>query len=235
MLLGIGGASVLDTYLSPETYKGSELRFFSETQWRRDGRKWCGVMINQGFMSLTKNRADNAKDLTAMYNFAYGKLCNFSLVQGRLRLQAGGVIDANIGVIYNTRNGNNPAQMKAWVDIAPLVAAEFDFRLWKKLFTVRYEAQAPLAGLMFSPNYGQSYYEIFSRGNYDHNIVPVTIFSQPSLRHSLTIDVPVWRSFKIRAGYMGDWQQAKVNNLKYHIRSNMFVIGITRQFKIFNL
>jgi len=234
-LIGIGGVNLLDTYLSPETYRGTELRFFNETQWRRDGKKWGAVMINQGNVSLAKNRADNAKFLTAMYDFAYGKLRNFSLADGRLRFQAGGIIDANLGVIYSTRNGNNPAQMKAWVSIGPLVAAEYDFTLWSKLFTIRYEAQAPLAGLLFSPNYGQSYYEIFSRGNYDHNIVPVTIFSQPSLRHSLTIDIPIKKSLKIRAGYMGDWQQAKVNNLKYHSRSNLFVIGITRQFKIFNL
>ena len=95
----------------------------------------------------------------------------------------------------------------------------------------RWEAHFPLGGLMFSPSYGQSYYEIFSRGNYDRNIVPTTIFSTPSLRQQLTLDFTVART-TVRLGYMNDIRQSSVNGLKQHAWSHLFLVGIVRKFSI---
>jgi hypothetical protein len=87
---------------------------------------------------------------------------------------------------------------------------------------------------MFSPNYGQSYYEIFSLGNYDHNVVPTTVASTPSMRHALTADVPLW-GLTWRVGYMGDYRQTRANGLKYHSYSHLLMVGVVRKFKITNI
>ena len=47
----------------------------------------------------------------------------------------------------------------------------------------------------------------------------------------LTVDITLGRT-SLRLGYLGDFRQAKVNNLKYHTYSNMFVIGFVRRFKL---
>lgn len=82
----------------------------------------------------------------------------------------------------------------------------------------------PLVGIAFSPNYGQSYYEIFSRGNYDHNVVFVSPLSGPQLHQMLTLDVRLWRT-TLTVGYLCDILQMEANDLKYHQYSHGILIG----------
>ena len=230
-MIGVGSVNILDTYLSPEKYSGTELRYISHTLRERNDSRWSRMIIHQGDMSYSKNRAGNGTYIAGDYTFSYGVHYNWNFFDGSLNIKAGAQADVSVGFLYNTRNSNNPAQARMSVNISPSAAATYRFRLWQRNYSLRYELSVPLIGMMFSPNYGQSYYEIFSRGNYDHNIVPTTIGSTPSLRQMLTFDFSLGRT-TLRLGYLGDFRQAKVNNLKYHSYSNMLVIGIVRQFNI---
>lgn len=233
-MLGVGSANILDTYLSAEKYRGTELRFVSHTTRETDGRRWSRQIVHQGNIAYADSRSNKGSEMAGMYNFQYAWHRNWTLLGGSLHLKAGAAVDANLGFVYNMRNSNNPAQARAYVNVAPSAAATYDFRLWQRPLAVRYEVSAPLCGLMFSPNYGQSYYEIFTRGNYDHNLVPTTFASAPSLRHMLTLDFTVLKT-TLRVGYLGDYQQAHVNNLKSHTYSHNFVIGLVRRFKLIKI
>ena len=232
-LVGFGKVSQLDTYLSPNAYEGGEIRYISHTL-RNNGTPILHEIIHQTHLSYTHNASQRNNNIGGMYNFQYNVHYAFGkwmLGNGTLTATAGGGIDANIGFLYNMRNGNNPAQLYLNMNLAPSASATYAFRLWGKPFQVRYEVQSPLVGLMFAPNFGQSYYEIFSKGDYDHNIVPTTMFSTPSLRQMLTLDFTL-RHTTLRLGYLGDFQQARVNSLKYHTWSNLFVLGVVRTFSI---
>ena len=233
-MLGIGYTNILDTYLSPEKYRGTDVRFISHTRRENDFARFVHQLLHEGNIAFADNRSGNANEMAGMYAFAYGVHYNWDLLDGRLNLMAGGQADIGVGFIYNTRNGNNPAQARLAVNIAPSAAATYRFRLGNVPLRARYEASVPLLGVMFSPNYGQSYYEIFSRGDYDHNVVPTTVASTPSLRQMLTVDFTLGKT-TLRVGYLGDYRQAKVNNLKYHTYSNMFLIGFVRTFKLTNI
>ena len=236
LMLGVGYTDILDTYLSPEKYRGTDLRFLSHTRREKDSTCLVHQLLHEGCIATADNRSGNGGEIGGGYTFAYSLLRKWQMPVGscHLRLLAGGTAELSVGFLYNTRGSNNPAQARLALQLKPTVAADFDFRLFRRQqrpFTLHYEASAPLCGLMFSPNYGQSYYEIFSRGNYDHNCVPTTIASTPSLRQMLTLDFRALHT-TWRIGYLGDWRQASVNNLKQHTYTYALVFGIVRRFRI---
>ncbi|MCQ2243033.1 MAG: DUF3316 domain-containing protein [Bacteroidaceae bacterium] len=223
--VAVGATNILDTYLSPEEYTGEELRLLFDIRSPRG--EWSHLFHNELSLSSVQNRAETATELAGMYRFRYALEHDLNLLNvENLSIRAGGHATANLGFLYNMRNGNNPAQGKLGVNVGPIVHADYVFRLFQKRFSAHYEALTPLLGLMFSPNYGQSYYEIFSRGNYDSNCVPTTIFSTPSFRQQLTLEVPIGKK-ALCIGYLGDYDQYKVNNLKYHNYTHAIMIGLT--------
>ena len=231
-MIGVGYQALQDTYLTPEHYSGVEMRYISHTT--RHGvdtlthqqKKWSRTIINEGWISSTTPRSDKGGILAGAYDFVYGAMRSWSITD-RLTLSAGGQADITAGFIYNTRGGNNVAQARAAINVGPMAKAQY---VWGK-YCLTYEAMAPLMGVCFSPNYGQSYYEIFSEHNYDHNVVPTTFIATPSLRHSLTLSIRLKRLNMI-VGYVGDYRQQAVNNLKQHIYSHDFVIGLTRRITV---
>ena len=230
-MIAVGATDVLDTYLSPEKYTGIEMRYMSHTTKPTRFDRFSMVLSHQGELLKAHNRADNNDEIGGYYNFHYAWRYNWNAMGGKLHLEAGAGADVLLGFLYNLRNGNNPAQAKMSLSIVPSAAAVYNFNAWHKPFSLRYEVFVPLAGIMFSPNYGQSYHEIFNKGDYDHNIAFTYPGNAPSLSHSLSLDFPLGKTW-VRIGYMGDCRQSKVNELKYHNYSHMFMLGIVRHFSI---
>ena len=233
-MLGIGSTEILDTYLSQEKYRGTEVRFVSHTIAKRQQSRWSRLILHQGFIAWAKTRSGNGGEMEGIYNFQYGYLYNWHLCQQRLHIAVGAAADATLGVLYNTHGGNNPAQAKLQFAITPTASADYSFTIGSMPLKASYEVGIPLMGFMFSPNYGQSYYEIFNRGNYDHNVIFTHPVNAPSLRQMLAIDATFGRT-TLRIGYLGDIRQSKVNNIKAHTYTHAFVLGFTRKFSVQNL
>ncbi|MCB6902222.1 DUF3316 domain-containing protein [Hoylesella buccalis] len=233
-MIGWGCVDMLDTYLSPERYKGWQVNYLSHTMHEREDRCISTLSVHQGSFAHADNRAGNANEMQAMYHFAYAWHYNWHFLNRHLNVKAGGMLNTHLGMLYNTRNSNNPMQAKVGLNVAPSVMASYRFSIKNKPLTVRYEADAPLLGMMFSPNYGQSYYEIFSEGNYDHNVVVTHPVNALSLRQMLTLDFSLCKT-TFRIGYLGDYQQAHVNHLRYHTYSHVLVLGLVKKFTLNHL
>lgn len=234
--VAVGSGQILDTYLSPEKYNGLSLRYaVSEEKAFARHRQLSQRFTHEGSFEHLRNHADNNTETGGRYFFRYDLLWHKPLFNGRFRVHGGGEAEAEVGFLYNMRNQNNPAQARLAMRFAAVVGAGYRFA-WRndKTCVLGYEAAIPLAGIMFSPYYGQSYYEIFNRGDYHHNAVPTSFVSAPSFRHQLTFDFPVSRLI-LRVGYRGDFRQAKVNGLRYHDYSHALVIGVVSRFSIIRL
>lgn len=228
-LYGVGFANVFDTYLSPQEYKGVDMRISRESM--KMTRRWENISQQTFFqadLSYTHNKVDNNNTLAALANWNYGLHYRFP-VTPCLTLMAGGVADLNGGFVYNLRNGNNPAQARAYVNLAASGMAIWKTSIKQYPLTLRYQLNLPLLGLMFMPHYGQSYYEIFSLGHASGVLNFTSLHNQPSLRQMLTADFPVGKA-KMRLAYIWDAQQAKVNHIKMHHYAHVFMVGFVKEF-----
>jgi len=228
---GIGVANVFDNYLSPQAYSGVELRLSREsihaTKWAPE--TWKAQTYFQGYLDYTSNRADNNNTVAAVANWNYG-LHRLLYETANFQVLVGGVADLNGGFIYNMRGGNNPANVRVHANLDASVRLLWHTHVGRFPFLLRYQLNAPMVGLMFSPHYGQSYYEIFSLGDDKGVVKPTTPLSQPTLRSLLSIDFQI-RKTTLRVGYVCDLQQAKLNGLKSHLYAHTLMIGFVKHLK----
>lgn len=225
---GVGYANVYDTYLSPQEYKGVDFKVMRETMrmlpWA-DGNLSLQNLF-QADVNYTHNRADNNNTLGGTANLNYGLHYHLPVTHN-FKVLVGGVADMNIGFIYNMRNGNNPASARAYVNLDASAMAIWQTRIRRYPMTLRLQANLPVAGVMFSPHYGQSYYEIFSLGNSSGVVRFTSLHNQPSVRYLLSADLPIGNA-KMRLSYVGDLQQSSVNDIRTHIYSHAFMVGFVR-------
>lgn len=225
---GLGRANVLDTYLSPLEYTGPDFMLYHTT--RRDthwgGGRWKAVADYTVHFAYLDSPTDDGRELDTEISAAGGLVHEWHPAP-QWRLSAGGLVEGSGGGTYNTRNANNPAQGRLGLQLEATAQAEWTFRLCRKTGTLSLRADVPLTGVQFSPQYGQSYYEIFSLGHTGGIIHFTHPGNVPSVRLQAQAVLPLWGAH-LSLGYMGDVRQSKLGGLRRHAWRNGFFIGFRR-------
>ena len=232
-LIGVGGYMMKDTYLSNEKYGGVGLRFMNERMRLTNlaNKKISRQNIVNVDISSTMNGARNANFLSAFVDYSYGLHYRFN-PDPFFKILVGGSARGMIGMVYNTRNGNNPLTVHADIDLNVSLIAIYEFRIKRAPFAVRYQLESPFMGILFSPEYMQSYYEIFSLGNTAEIYKFNSLSNKFAMRNYLTLDFPVG-STTIRVGYFGLFYKTKINEIDRFIISNNVMIGLVKEFVAF--
>ncbi len=228
ILFGVGRASVYDTYLSPVSYRGPQMHMEAAT-WRTLQRNPAIAFqsMTRIHLAYTHNRVQTANEPDARLSTDIGWSRQWSnALLPRLHLSLGGLWGMEIGGTYNTQNGNNPAQGRVATRLSVAANATYHIPLRRRTLTLQYTAYMPLLGMMFSPQYGQSYYNLFYQGDWDKNIVCTHPGNALSLYQRLTVSLPCRRR-TLTVGYQSTLQQAKPHHLRQHHYTRSLVIGWT--------
>lgn len=225
--LGIGYLNEYDTYLSPQEYTGLSLNYRNESYRNRSwqgGDKWITNKVVQGYIGYSDNKVQNSRAYSFLVTYHYGVLRRWR-VNNRLQLLAGGGGLLDVGTLYNTRNGNNPAQFRFSFGLLAQGMAIWNFNLFHYPLRLSYEVGVPFIGATFMPHYGQSYYELYNYGEPIEQLNFSSPFNTPSILNLLSLDIPTWDHMTLRVSYLGDIHQAEINYLKSHSYNHAFMIG----------
>lgn len=220
-----GSTHLLDTYLSPLKYTGWHFGFdyeriqamkFSPGRWRQ--RLNIGIEVNRG-----QNPARNASLLYGNIAASWS-MSHIWRLPHRLSVAAGGTAGADLGGMYNDRNSNNPASLKADIYLGATAAIGWDMNLWRLPVKLRWQTSIPLLGMFFSPEYDELYYEIYL-GN-SHGLLhcgwPGNLFRWDNL---VTADLGLGGSC-LRLGFRSRIFSSEVNHITTRNFSYAFVIGV---------
>lgn len=222
-LHGVSLINNLDTYLSGYNYTGAGYTLQHETMRlaHTGSYQWTFQTVTEAIAGYAKLQSNT--QLTFMASRYWSGYHTFD-IDKRLKLLAGAQIELSGGALYLPTNSNNPVSAKLRTSIG--ASAMFIYSAPKK-YTVRYRIDIPLAGLMFSPQYAQSYYEIFGLGDTRGIIKFTHPENSPSWRHTLTSDISIGAN-TLRLAYIANLYQSRVNNLRTHQYSHTFAVGFCR-------
>lgn len=223
--IGIGGENAYSSYLSPLVYDGTVVTLFG------DWRKALPFSPENAVMEFSANVGGawmhNPPVTTTMLDvdmgFSWGMAWRKRLPRS-LQLTAGGDVILDGGCLWLTSNGNNPVSARAFAAVAAKGSISWHTRIGRLPALVADAVRVPLAGLFFSPEYGETYYEIYL-GNHSGLVHPAWPGNHFSLTNHLTVSLDFGRT-AMQVGYRFEADTSWANHISTRIFRHIFTIGV---------
>jgi len=233
-LIGIGGYRIKNTYLSPLDYTGTGIRIVNERMKivsLADYHVSSQQLLDIDFSSVS-NPAGTVAAMTGFIDYSFGYHYRFQPAAD-LKILTGASVKGMFGFVYNTQSANNPIATHVDLDLNASAIGIYTFRIKNFPLTVRFQTDIPLTGILFTPNYGQSYYEIFGLGNTSGTIGFSSLHNKWVMRNFLSVDISVWK-FTLRTGYLNNIYATNINDIQTQYISHSLMIGLVREFVSFS-
>ena len=229
--LGIGKSIILDSYLTPITYDGTMLTMgFEHSQATGFSPTHA---IRQLAMSVGYSHVENPVRNNTMHSLMlHGQWSLMrrwqQVLSPRLQVAVGGALWMHGGVIYNEQNSNNVVSVKAHAALALSGMTSYNTMLCHRPIILHIQATIPVVGIFFSPDYDESYYEMYL-GN-RHNLAHVGCWANRfDMNLRLSADWHLGGTI-VRLGYRLGLERSWVNELNTHITGHEVVIGVGGEF-----
>lgn len=229
--LDVGGAVERDTYLSPLDYTGTDVRLgyehlqatgFAPHTWLRQldlGVDYTVTTNPMGNHTAHALRVEGQWSLMRRWR---------DVAVNELQLMAGGSTALTGGMLYNALNSNNVVSARASWNVGVTAQAVYNFSIKRVPVTVRYQATIPVAGVFYSPDYDESYYEMYV-GNHSGLAHFGWWGNRFDMTNLLTVDVRLGSTI-VRLGYRNTIARTSINHITTRSYRNAVVIGVGAEF-----
>lgn len=160
--LEFGSTDARATYLSPLRYSGQTAGF--SAAWSKSFHDNPETMLMRfetaGSLSSMLNPAQTAQMIGADGSFSWGMEYRKRLPLD-IQLTAGGSLEMYGGVLYSTRNGNNPVWPNVYPAFAFDASASWHFTIGIIPCLIYNRAHIPALGTFMCPQYGETFYEVY--------------------------------------------------------------------------
>ena len=218
---------MIDTYLSPLHYEGLHVALLGErfSQTKVPSGRWYSQSLFALHGDYTTPAWGSGLTVGGMADYSYTSYYKLPFGEDkRVSLYVGPQGQLRIGGIYNLRNSNNPAQLKLGINLAASTMAKYAFALWRVPMNVRLQADLPLLGAAFGPDYGQSYYEIFYLRQSDGCLHLTSLHNNLSLRTKFNYDIQL-RPCTLRLTLASDLYQWTLAGQYYRMFTHSVMVG----------
>ena len=223
----VGGATALDAYLGPVSYSGIDARLEYERMqaMRFDPQRWVMQMHAGIEYGNLQNVPGNHTEHMLMVDYRWGMMRRWcDALVPKLQMAVGGSTQLRGGVLYKPSNSNNVVAAKIQWAVSATAMASYRLQVAKLPVVISYQATLPVAGVFFSPEYGETYYEIYlgNRSGLVHFGWWGTRFD---MTNALMADMHLGRTV-LRVGYRNSIERSWVNKIDSQIVTHMAVIGV---------
>jgi len=233
-LVGIGDYRIKNTYLSPLNYTGTGVRIVNERMKivsLADHHVSSQQILDIDFASVS-NPAGTVAALAGFVDYSFGYHYRFQPAAD-FKLLTGASIKGMFGFVYNTQSANNPIATHVDLDLNASAMGIYTFRIKNFPLTVRFQTDIPLVGVLFTPNFRQSYYEIFGLGNTLGVVGFSSFHNKLTMRNFVSVDISFWK-LTLRTGYLNSIYSTNINDIQTRYISHSMMIGFVREFVSFS-
>ena len=225
--LVLGRTDALSTYLSPLNYSGftPALRGTWSKGMPFDALRWRMRFEAQIGGGRLLNSPGTALEYNVAARFSWGMERQWR-VADHLTFSAGGNVGFNAGVLWLTRNSNNPVSLPLWAGVAATGSVSYDFSFGRLPVTLSERVEVPTLGAFFMPGYGESFYEIYV-GNHSGLVHCGWWGNAPGVTSHLQLTLR-FRQGALGVGYLLDCRRIDANNLKTRTALNALTISWIR-------